>query len=31
MIDLNSFDKKAKDLVFINVNGVQPVTDISKG
>lgn len=31
MIDLNTFDKKAPELVFINVKGEQPIVDISKG
>lgn len=30
MVDLNSFDKKAKNLVSINVNSKQPIMDISK-
>lgn len=31
MIDLHAFDKKATELVFINVKGQQPIVDISKG
>lgn len=30
MIDLNKFDKKATELVFIDVKGTQPIVDISK-
>jgi choloylglycine hydrolase len=30
MIDLNAFDKTAKELTFVNVKGIQPIVDISK-